>query len=121
MICATMRMAIAVKNHREALGMLKPVIHRARYAPGCLSYRVYRDVESEDVIMIEELWSSQEDLERHLRSDEYYRVLLVLDMASAPPEISFNQIATSTGFETIERVRTAQGGKARSLNQGPDR
>jgi len=31
---------------------------------------IYRDVQEEDTIMIEELWSSQEDLERHLCSSE---------------------------------------------------
>ena len=121
MICATVRMSIAPEKQREALSILKPVVHRARYEPGCLRCGVYRDVESEDVLIMESLWSSQEDMERHLRSDEYYRVLLVLDMASVPPEISFNQITTSTGFEAIERARMTQCGKARSLNRGPDR
>lgn len=56
--------------------------------------------------MIEELWKSNEDLENHLRSDDYLRVLLVIEMALEKPEIRFDSISCSTGFETIEKARS---------------
>lgn len=56
--------------------------------------------------MIEELWRSQEELERRLRSSDYRNVLLVVEMAADPPEIRFDNISHTTGIETIEKVRT---------------
>jgi hypothetical protein len=44
-------------------------------------------------------------MERHLQSDEYRRVLLVLEMAIKQPEIRFDTIMSSTGIETIEKAR----------------
>ena len=55
--------------------------------------------------MFEEIWRTEEDLEDHLRSDEYLNVLLVLEMALKEPEIRFDTISSSTGIETIEKAR----------------
>jgi hypothetical protein len=52
------------------------------------------------------MWRSEEELERHLRSDEYHKVLLVLEMASKQPEIRFDTISSSTGIEAIEKARS---------------
>ena len=59
-------------------------------------------------MMIEELWQSNEDLDRHLRSDDYLKVLLVVEMAIEKPEIRFNSISCSTGVETIEKARMSR-------------
>jgi quinol monooxygenase YgiN len=56
--------------------------------------------------MLEELWASNEDVQRHLRSDKYRKVLLVVEMAVEPPEIRFDTIDHSTGVESIEQART---------------
>jgi hypothetical protein len=56
--------------------------------------------------MIEELWRTQEELERHLRSAEYRNVLLVVEMAHKEPEIRFSAFSHSTGIETIEMARS---------------
>ena len=59
--------------------------------------------------MLEELWQEDEDIKRHLRSDNYKKILLVIEMAAEPPEIRFNNIAHSTGVETIEKARNKTG------------
>ena len=63
-------------------------------------------MEDERAIMIEELWASDEDLQRHLRSDKYHKVLLVVEMALEPPEIRFDTINHSAGVESIEQAIT---------------
>ena len=55
--------------------------------------------------MLEEVWRAQEDLDLHMRSDEYRNLLLVLEMARKHPEIRFDTISSSTGIETIEKAR----------------
>jgi quinol monooxygenase YgiN len=52
------------------------------------------------------MWRSEEELERHLRSDDYQKVLLVMEMSLKQPEIRFDTISSSTGFETIEKARS---------------
>jgi len=105
MILATVRMSIPAKKREEALKILGLTAAECRVWPGCLSSRIYEDVQEHSVLMLEERWSSQEDLERHLRSDEYYKVLLVMEMAVEQPEIRFDTISGSTGIETVEKAR----------------
>jgi quinol monooxygenase YgiN len=105
MVHATIRMLIPTKRRSEALEILNSVAERCRFDPGCISSRVYQGVEVEHVVMVEQLWRNEEDLERHLRSEEYRKVLLVVEMALESPEIRFNTISHSTGVETIEKAR----------------
>jgi quinol monooxygenase YgiN len=109
MVHASIRMEMSSGNARAALDVLGPLAERTRVEPGCFSCRVYRDVQQEDTIMIEELWSGQEKLRRHLCSSEYQRVLLVVEMAKGQPEIRFSTISHSSGFETIAEARSRAG------------
>ena len=106
MVHATIRMDISPEKAGEALEILRSMAERTRVESGCISCRVYRDVQGKHAIMIEELWRSQEELERHLRSSEYRSVLLVVEMAEVPPEIRFSSISNSSGVETIEKARS---------------
>jgi quinol monooxygenase YgiN len=105
MVRATIRMMIPSRKRDEVLEILSSIAERARFEPGCISCRLYQGIEVENVIMLEEFWRNEEDLQRHLRSDEYRKVLLVVEMAVEPPEIRFDAISHSTGFETIEKAR----------------
>jgi len=74
--------------------------------PGCISCRIYEDLQEKNVIMLKEVWRSEEDLDLHLRSDEYRNLLLVLEMALEQPEIRFDTISSSMGIEAIEKARS---------------
>lgn len=109
MVLATIRMTTSAKKFGEALRILRSVAEASRVQPGCLSSQVYRNGQEENVLLFEQLWSNETDLERHLRSDEYRRVLMVLEMATEQPEIRFDTILSSAGIETIERARSSTG------------
>ena len=106
MIQATVRMAIQSRKSGEALKILRSVVELCRDDPGCLSCHIYGDQEEKDVLVLEEVWRSKEDLDLHIRSDEYRNLLLVLEMALKQPEIRFDTISSSTGIETIEKARS---------------
>lgn len=106
MIRATIRMLIPPRRRGEVMGILSSLAERSRLEAGCIGIRVYQDVELEPAIMIEQLWKSEEDLERHLRSEEFLKVLLVVEMSLEAPEVRFDAISLSTGFETIEKARS---------------
>jgi len=109
MIHASVRMQIPSQKRDEVLGILGTLSRKTRYDPGCISCRVYRGEEEEDGILLEELWSDKESLEHHLRSSEFYKVLLVSELSSSPPEFRFETVLRSTGIETIVKARTSPG------------
>jgi quinol monooxygenase YgiN len=106
MIRSTIRMLIPLEKQSEALEILGSMTEQIQFEPGCISSRLYRGVEDERAIMLEELWMNEEDVQHHLRSDKYHKVLLVVEMAAEPPEIRFDNITHSGGVETIEKART---------------
>jgi quinol monooxygenase YgiN len=105
MIHATIRIPLPSRKAGEAVEILSSVAERTRVQPGCISCRVYQDAQEKHVVMIEEVWAGQEELERHLRSSEYRRVLLVVEMAFTEPEIRFISFSRSSGVEAIEDAR----------------
>jgi quinol monooxygenase YgiN len=110
-IYAIARMTIPLKKLDEALEILTSVMERARFESGCVSCNVFQDADSRNLVTIEEVWDTEEDLARHLRSGEYQKILLVAEMASAPPEIKFYTVQEARGFETVERARKVLRGE----------
>ena len=105
MIQATLKMDFTPQAIDEALQILRSIIERIRAEAGCISCSVYQDTENEHQVVFEEKWRSDENLQRHLRSEGYHRVLLVMEMAITPPEIRFDNITESSGVEIIEEAR----------------
>lgn len=106
MIQSIIRMDIDPEKVDAALQILGSIVERTRAEAGCISCTVSLDIEDQNRIVFEETWSGQEALDRHLRSEEYQRVLLVMEMARVKPEIRFDIIATTSGVEIIEKART---------------
>jgi quinol monooxygenase YgiN len=104
-IHASIRIVIPAKKRKEVLIILNSIIEQTKLEEACISCRLYRDVQEDRAFMLEEIWSSEKDLQRHLNSDKFHTVLLVVEMATEPPEIRFDTIAHSSGIETIEKAR----------------
>jgi quinol monooxygenase YgiN len=105
MVRSTIRMVTPLDRQSEAVEIPGSTSEQVQFEPGCISSRLYRGMQDGREIMIEELWESNEDVQRHLRSDKYRRVLLVIEMAEEPPEIRFDTITHSSGVESIEKAR----------------
>lgn len=107
MIHSTVRIVTDPDKREEAFAILRSMAERTRVEAGCIICRIYRDAQEEHSIMLEEIWKDEEDLNRHLRSDEYRNVLLVMEMAAEKPEIRFETILRTNGIEIIEKARRA--------------
>ena len=89
----------------EVLEMVKALREPTRAEPGCVDCNVYQDLHDENLIVLEEVWESRADLDRHIRSHRYRHVLALMEMASTPPEIRFDTISHRAGIEVVRAVR----------------
>jgi quinol monooxygenase YgiN len=105
MILATLKMDFAPQKFDEAMQILCSIIDRTKAEPGCISCSVYQDMGNEHLVVFEEKWRCDADLKCHLSSDDYQKVLLVMEMAITSPEIRFDTITDSGGVEIIEEAR----------------
>ena len=101
----SIRMQIPSGKRKEARSILAAMIGRIRLEEGCLSCRLYQDTMEAKSLMFEEIWADEKRFQKHLRSEEFRNVLLVVELAIKSPEIRFDHIARSAGIDTIEETR----------------
>jgi len=106
LIRASIRLRIPLEKQRDALEILESVCEQTQFEPNCIYARLYRGTNEPETIMLEELWANDQELQRHLESSTYGRILLIIEIAGATPEIRFDKILESNGFETIKAART---------------
>ncbi|MFI3262805.1 MAG: putative quinol monooxygenase [Rikenellaceae bacterium] len=63
-----------VKPHRrvEFDGLLKDFVENSRKETGCLSYKVYQDLDNPNICIFHEIWATKDDLMTH-RSDHNFK------------------------------------------------
>lgn len=106
MIQAMIKVKLPASRMKEAMAILRPFAEWTKTLPGCVTCGLHRDVLEGKVLVFHDRWQDEEALLRHLRSKEYRDLLLVMEMAEEPPEVRFDVISDTSGFEAIERART---------------
>ena len=74
--------------------------------PGCVSSRLYRDVENETALCVLEQWATRADLDAHLRSPNFRVLRGALKLLNGSAEIHFHSVS-----QTLEEA-PAGGAKA---------
>jgi len=72
---------------------------------GCTTVRIVQDVENASAITWIEEWESEGALAQHINSDEYRKLLTVMDMSMSAPEIRFHTVTRTAGMELIASQR----------------
>ena len=94
------------RKQQVVLDILRSVIVPTRIKSGCMDCAVYANQEEAQAILYLEQWQSQESLDRHIRSELYFRVLSAMELANEPPEIYFHEVSETKGLEYVESLRT---------------
>lgn len=93
------------ERQKEILQAVRPLLAPTRVLRGCLSVNFHQDIESPEVLTLVEEWKSQADLDYHLCSEEFKRILAVMEMSSKQPAIRFHSIAKTSGLEMVQAAR----------------
>lgn len=109
MIHASLRVVPAAEKRKEVLRILRSLLGPTRVEPGCVSCRFYQDAEDEDALCYVEEWETEQDLQRHVQSDDYRKVLALMDLSGQPPEVRFYMVSKTFGIEYLTRTRSLVG------------
>jgi quinol monooxygenase YgiN len=71
------RLVIPLKKVRDVKEFLQSMAQQTSIEPGCSHCRVYQDAKKDEILLTEERWRDKEDLNRHLRSNEFRKLLLI--------------------------------------------
>jgi quinol monooxygenase YgiN len=72
--------------------------------PGCRSSRILLDVDAAGELLLVEEWEKTEDLERHLRTPAFRRLLAVLELSRSRPDVLYVHGVRVRGIEWVEEV-----------------
>ncbi len=98
----------APSGKRKQLGSaLSSLIGPTQVQPGCLSCRLLQNWQDLDELLVEANWETQEDLIRHLQSDSYKQLLLMMETSRIPPVLRFWTVQVANGIELVAVARSS--------------
>jgi quinol monooxygenase YgiN len=116
MVIAVLEMTMPQGHELDTVRALRAFWDSTRSLPGCIGGGVYQEVGSPKTALYVEIWEEPAQLEAHVRSRGYDRLLALMETAAARPELRFNFVAEARGLEWVEQLRlggtdTAGGGE----------
>ena len=104
MIQASFRLVAPEGKQQEFREVLLHVKGPTEALPECRACWICQDVDDDHVFTYFVQWDTQEDLESHLRSERFRRLLPYIEMSVQPPVVSFGSIEHLRGIEFLVGV-----------------
>jgi quinol monooxygenase YgiN len=108
MIQAFFRFLAPKDKRHELLDVLLCLKGPTESLPECRACWVCQDVEDSQLITYLVQWDTLDDLQAHLRSERFRRLLPYIEMSVEPPVVSFAGIANVGGIEFLADVLGAK-------------
>ena len=97
---------VAEQGRRDELRRaLSAMLEPTAVEPGCLGARLFQDANNQNMLSVETRWRDESDLIKHLRSEHYRSLLVLMESSAEQPVIEFHTVAKSQGLEFVEAVR----------------
>ncbi len=109
MIHASLKLVPPADRREEALRIIRSLLGPTGAAPGCLNCGFYADTRDEGILCYVEDWQTEEDLQRHIRSEDYRKFLALIDLSTEPPDLKFHRVSETFGIEYLTQVRSPLG------------
>ncbi len=106
MITVNLRIKVPRERHRDFMDSARLILEPTRIQSGCISCRLYQDLDEPDAVFLVEEWKSRKELDCHLNSEQYRIVLSLMEASDQFPEIKLNTISKMEGLEAIEAARS---------------
>ena len=106
MIHVSLKVVLPAERREEAMRIVCSLLGPVGAAPGCAGCGFYTDAQNENVLCYVEDWETEEELQRHIRSDDYRKFLALIDLSGEPPDLKFHRVSETFGMEYLNRVRS---------------
>jgi quinol monooxygenase YgiN len=101
MIQASLRVVAPPGKRAEMLDVLRCLKGPTEVSRGCRVCRVLQDAEDERALTYVVQWETQHDLEEHLRSERFRRLLPYIELSVEPPEVEVSTVEQIGGIEFV--------------------
>jgi len=101
MIIVTLRMTVRPDKRRDFMESIRGMLEPTRVERGCISYRLYEDIENKNIFTLVEEWKTRDDLEKHVRTNNYRMFLGLMDLLSEPYQLRFSTVLPEAEMELL--------------------
>jgi quinol monooxygenase YgiN len=115
MIIELVSISAPIRKRQELGRALASLVGPIQVQPGCLSCQFSQVWPTQDGLQMEARWDSQENLMRHLQSDIYKRLLLLMELSAAPPVLEFFTVVELRGLDLVETARIPATGTTTAI------
>jgi len=110
MVIAVLEMVLPRSNEAATIGALRAFWDSTCALPGCLGGGVFQEAGGHQTALYVEMWQDATQLEAHVRSREYHRLLAIMETAPERPALRFNFVAETRGLDWVEQLRLGATG-----------
>jgi quinol monooxygenase YgiN len=111
MIIERVGIAVSPEKREDLRRALASLVEPISVEPGCLNCELYQLADNINRFSFEARWKTDRELVRHLRSELYRNLLMIIELGKEPPVIEFHEVAATKGLEFIQAVRREIFGK----------
>lgn len=106
MIQATFRIVAPEGRREEILEVLSSLKEPAEVSKGCRGCSILQNADDDRVLTCLERWDTVADLEDHIRSERFRRLVPYIDISLEPPAVAFETVDKFQGMEFLVEVLT---------------
>lgn len=113
LIVFSMEIVAADQVRPALLRTLGSVLEPTRVAPGCLSVRLYRDLDKRKALVLVEEWESRDQFERNLDSVKLNAIVGAIELSSEAPVVRIDTVDREEGVDALALHRSVGRGNVR--------
>src|SRR5262245_45390990 len=110
MVIAVLEMVLPRGNEAATISALRAFWDATCALPGCLGGGVFQEAGGHEAALYVEMWQDTMQLEAHVRSGEYRRLLAIMETAPERPGLRFNFVRETRGLDWVEQLRLGSTG-----------
>ena len=106
MIIVSLRLKVSHERRKEFMNSARLILGPTTVQPGCISCRIYQDLDEPDAVFLVEEWESRGKLNRHFNSEQCRIILSLMEASDELPDIKINTVSKTEGLKAIETARS---------------
>ena len=101
----TIKIQTTPKNRKELMQTVRSLYDPLQCRQGCKSCRIYRDIDNRETVIVIQEWDSRNQLDDHLRSDEFAVMIGAMSLLEKPETVEFQVLDQVEGSRSVEAMR----------------
>ena len=105
MIIERVAILVAPEKREDLRRAFSSLLGPTGVEPGCIGCHLYQEAGTVNRFCLETRWETDQELIKHLRSEQYKNFLILLELSAEPPLIEFHDVVETKGLELVRSVR----------------